>query len=199
MAPSTERPPGTDTAEVTAAVVLAAGGGTRFDGDRHKLLTEVRGRPVVAWAVEAALASGIAPVLVVAGAVELEGVVPDEAEIIPNSRWAQGQATSLQVGIAAASALGCDAVVVGLGDQPFVGPDPWRAVAHSDSPIAVASYGGRRRNPVRLHRSVWPLLPASGDEGARVVMRMRPDLVGEVPCEGNPADIDTPEDLDLWN
>jgi CTP:molybdopterin cytidylyltransferase MocA len=92
-----------------------------------------------------------------------------------------------------------DAIVVGLADQPLVTPESWKAVAHSDAAIAVATYDGQRRNPVKLSSTVWDLLPASGDQGARVVMRTRPDLVREVPCRGDPMDIDTREDLEIWS
>jgi CTP:molybdopterin cytidylyltransferase MocA len=182
--------------------VLAAGGGTRFvtgPDAVHKLLAPWRGRPLVWSAAANAAAAGLACTWVVAGAVDLHDAVPPEVEILTNPRWQEGQATSLQVAIDAARAAGLDAVVVGLGDQPAVPPAAWAAVAAADAAIAVATYDGRRRNPVRLARSVWPLLPVSGDHGARTLINQRPDLVREVPCQGDPADIDTREDLRRWN
>lgn len=184
----------------TAAVVLAAGGGTRFDGPTHKLRTVVRDKPLVTWAVSSALAAGLDATVVVTGAVDVDDLLPPGVEVVHNERWSEGQATSLQCAIAWARGRDVDAIVVGLADQPFVSPDAWRAVARvADRPIAVATYGGARRNPVRLHRDVWELLPTSGDEGARRVIAGNPDLVREVACDGDPADVDTVEDLEAWS
>ncbi len=182
------------------AVVLAAGGATRFAGPGHKLLASFRGRPLVSWAVRSAVASGL-PTLVVHGAVELSGLAEAlGARAVPNPRWAEGQATSLQVAVGAAGAGGHPAVVVGLGDQPLLSAEAWAAVAaRDDVPVAVATYGGQRRHPVRLGAEVWPLLPTQGDEGAGRLVASGTVEVAEVACPGMPVDVDTLEDLRRWS
>ena len=144
-------------------------------------------------------AANLSPYLVVTGAVDLTAVLPDAVETVANPDWASGMATSLRLAVQWARNRGLDAVVVGLGDQPGVLASAWRAIADADAvPIVVATYNGRRGHPVRLHRDVWGRLPADGDAGARAVMRESPQLVCEVACDGDPADVDTVEDLNRW-
>ncbi len=193
------------------AVILAGGVGSRWvagGGDGHKLLARCNGQTVVWWAVQRALDAGLA-VVVVTGAVQLlPDQLPHGVQLVHNPNWALGQSTSLAVGIVAARMTSRQAitngVVVGLGDQPYIPTEAWLAVARAprNLPIAVAVYEGKRGQPVRLLSEVWPLLPTDGDEGARTLIRVRHDLVIEVPCEGSPlqlTDIDTPGDIDTWN
>jgi CTP:molybdopterin cytidylyltransferase MocA len=174
-----------------AAALLAAGAGSRFVGPTHKLLAPFRGKPLHRWAYEAVAGSGL-PFVVVTG-----GVTLDVAEAVENPDWRDGIATSLRTAVAWARDAGADALVVGLADQPLIPSDAWRLVAAVDAPLVAATYGGRRRNPVRIARELWALLPTTGDQGASVLFRDR--AVTEVACPGDPADVDRLEDLDQWS
>ncbi len=185
-----------------SAILLAAGGGSRFGGG--KLLAQFGGRPLVLAALDALAAAPVDETVVVLGAnaEEMRRICePYDVRTVENPEWEQGQSTSVLAGLRALSPEALAAVVL-LGDQPFVGAEAvGRLVAafEGGARIAVATYGGRRRNPVLFSREVWPLLEEelAGDEGARSVLRRYPGLVVEVPCEGvgDPADVDTRADL----
>ncbi len=183
----------------TAAAILAAGSGTRFR-DGHKLRAELRGRAIVWWSVDAAVRAALDEMIVITGATPVADLLPDGITVVHNPDWSNGIATSLAVAVKTARANGHDAIVVGLGDQPFIATEAWQTLADpADRPIAVATYDGQRGNPVRLERQVWDLLPTTGDQGARRLMAERPELVAEIACAGNPLDIDTQEDLARWS
>ncbi len=181
----------------TAGLLLAAGGSTRFLGSGSKLLADFRGRPLVQWPMLAASHSGCDEVAVVDGALDLSPVLLPDLELLHNPGWAAGQASSLHLGIEWCRSRGHDAVVVGLGDQPLIPSTAWDVVRLAEAaPIVAAVYSGRRGHPVRLAREIWKLLPTQGDHGARLLMQRHPEMVLEVECMGDPADVDTVEDLE---
>jgi len=185
-----------------AVAVFASGRGSRLGGDASKPLLAWRGRPLLAWALDAAIGSGLAPVLVTVGyrADDVRAALPASVEILDNPEWEEGIAASLRAVLTAlAPRAEVTAVCVGLADQPRTGPEAYRrlATAHeAGAEFAVATYDGRRGNPVLLARSLWPqAMELRGDAGARQLMDTVP--VTEVPCDGTGAadDVDTLEDL----
>ena len=183
----------------TAEVILAAGGGTRWTGPGHKLLADFRGRPLVAWSIEAATTAGLDELIIVGGAADLSALLPEGATLLGNDGWESGQAGSVQVALAHAARVGHGAIVLGLADTPMVPASAWRSVADNPGDLVTATFGGERRPPVKVAQRLWPELPVSGDGGARSLLAGRPSLVVEVACEGQAIDIDTVEDLDRWS
>ena len=184
----------------TLGVLLAAGSGTRFSGSQHKLLSHIDGQTIISRSLTAMTGSGLDGFIVVSGALDISQHIGD-AEEVHNPDWKTGQRSSVIAAMEFARAHGYDAIVVGLADQPFLTSQAWINVSASTSPIAIATYNGTRGNPVRLHSSVWDTfedLDADPDAGARSLIHLHPELVREVACEGNSADIDTTEDLDTW-
>lgn len=186
-------------------VVLAAGGGSRFGGEPgDKLLSWYLGKPLVEATLSGMAGAPVDETIVVAGARagELRDLCePYGARVVDNPEWGAGMSSSVRLGLSAC-APGARAAVVALADQPLVGAEAVErlvAAFECGARAAVATYGGEQRNPALFERGLWPLLmeELSGDAGARSVLRSRPELVVEVPCEGvaDPADVDTVEDL----
>ncbi|MER7131909.1 nucleotidyltransferase family protein [Streptosporangium saharense] len=187
------------TGAESAGLLLAAGGGSRLG--EPKALVELDGERLVDRGVRLLREGGCHPVVVVLGAADAQ---VRGAVVVRNPDWRTGMGSSLRVGLAALPG-DAERVVIALADQPSVRPEAvLRLVeaARGGAAVAVATYAGRRRNPVLVAREHFAEVAALavGDVGARAFLRARPELVAEVPCDdvGDPADIDTPADLEAW-
>jgi len=196
-----------------AALVLAAGSGTRFGGGKMRALLD--GRPLVAHVLDAARAAGMERLVLVLGrdaagvltalraaegaAGDLHGVL-----VVLNAAPERGMASSLRLGLAAATAAPTPAgVVILLGDQPRVRPDVIAALldafvsAPSGTLAVVPEYAADGApNPVLLLPAAVALVAElDGDRGLGALLAARPERVVRVQVAGANPDIDTPADL----
>jgi CTP:molybdopterin cytidylyltransferase MocA len=193
------------------AVVLAAGTGSRFGGD--KLLAPLHGRPLVAHAT-AAVAEAIAAGILAGGiAVVPPGVTALTwhlamvgLRLVTNEEAAAGIASSLRAGLIALETPSlmppAGAAVVVLADQPLLRADviarlvaTWRASGRNVRPryaLAPKVPG----HPVLLDRALWPRARRlADDEGFGRLLAAEPGLLDVVDVPGANPDIDTPADL----
>ncbi|MEA2527398.1 MAG: molybdenum cofactor cytidylyltransferase [Thermomicrobiales bacterium] len=184
-----------------SGVILAAGRSSRLG--RPKQLLELDGQPLLTHVVRNAVASDLDEVLLVLGhqAAEIESAVGEWGHrIAVNLNYAEGQSTSVRVGLGAVDPL-AEAVVFLLGDQPQVGPEIIDALIvrfrQTGAPIVMPTYGGIAANPVLFARDLFPeLARVSGDEGARTVVKQHRHQVTEVSVSDGPPprDVDTEAD-----
>ena len=186
------------------AVVLAAGAGSRFGGG--KLRATLDGRPIVRHVIDAAVAAGLDPVVIVVppdGA--LEGLDLAPATQVTNPAPQEGLSSSVRIGLRALdadAAAAVDAAVILPGDQPRVRPAVIEAlvaaaVERPGTPFIVPRYrDDAAPNPILARRAIWRLADElAGDRGFGPVLAAHPELVGHVPVDGTNPDVDTVEDL----
>lgn len=190
-----------------SGVILAAGASTRMG--RPKQLLPLGDRCLLQHVVDAATGSCLDEVILVLGhhadeiANGLDCASKRSVRIVVNNDYAEGQSTSLRLGLHAAN-VRAQATAILLGDQPHVTNQLIDRVAAAfvaaDVPIVRPVYGaGDHRvpgHPVFLARRIWPEVDRlRGDLGARVLIAAHPDWLLDVPIEGDPpADVDTWED-----
>lgn len=185
--------------ERTGAIILAAGGASRFG--EPKLLLPWKGEAIIRHVVKTALGAGLDPVILVAGdqVSELGEVTGDlNVQVVHNPHWQRGQSSSLQSGLRALpESLG--GAVFFLGDMPQTPVSLVRSLveAHAASlaPIVAPMVDGQRGNPVLFDRDTFPeLMELSGDVGGRPLFARYP--VEWLPWHDSEilADVDTRDD-----
>ena len=200
---------GTRNSERSAyALILAAGSGSRFGGD--KLLAPLHGRPLVAHAA-AAVAEAVAAGTLAGGVAVIPPGTPALARalagstlrLVENPDGGLGMAGSLRRGLAALAKLTtppADGALIVLADQPRLRSEViaglvagWRRSGRSIRPRYLAS-PAEPGHPVLLDRSLWHLAERlTGDTGLRQLLASEPVTLLDVP--GANPDVDSPADL----
>ena len=185
------------------AAILAAGESSRFGGGKQLAL--LGGKPLICWALEAALASGLSGVLLVVGhhGDGVRAVLPDDSclEVLENPDPQEGMGSSLALAARRARELDAAGLVMLLGDMPFVASQSIvqvvRAAQEAEAGIAAGAVEGKTSHPVAFTRRHFDELAGlGGDKGARDIL----DRLGagvalvEVAPESR-LDVDTPGDL----
>lgn len=185
-----------------SGMILGAGASQRF-GEPKQLLP-FAGTTLLGWVVsQAQQAIGLDEIVVVLGrsADEIrERVDFGEAKVVENLVFTEGCASSYRAGIAALDSH-ADAIMIVLGDQPGITPeiidslaDEWR---HTDAPIALCSYQGRKGHPMIFARSLFDQLEVlHGDKAAWKLVDANAALVRVAQFAlPFPEDINTREDF----
>jgi molybdenum cofactor cytidylyltransferase len=185
--------------ETVAGITLAAGGSKRMG--RPKQLLPWAGTSLIRHTVSQVLKCGIDRVIVVVGAYEnrvREELTGLPVEVVSNTKWEQGQSTSVQVGLSTVP-KNSGAAIFFLVDQPNISQSLIRTMidrhANSLAPIIAPLVTGQRGNPVMFDRSTFDKFGSlQGDVGGKQLFsRYQVDWV-EWFDESVLEDIDTNDD-----
>lgn len=136
-----------------AAIVLAAGAGTRMRSRLPKLLHPVAGRPILAWVLRALAEAGIERRIVVLGAPTRAAEDLLEPTVIV--AWQERQAGTGDAARAAASAAsGADDVIIINGDMPLIRPETVRELyrAHCEREATLSLLTSQMAHPTGIGR-----------------------------------------------
>jgi molybdenum cofactor cytidylyltransferase len=159
-----------------SAVVLAAGRAQRLG--QQKLFLPLRGKPVLQWVLESALASDLDEIVCVTR--ELQSAqrqldLSDERLLwLTNCAADRGQSTSVIAGLWATNPKS-DGVMFLVGDQPLIPKDLINALikkfTSTSAWIVAPSFKNEPRNPVFFRRDLFSeLLQLTGDRGGRALI-----------------------------
>jgi molybdenum cofactor cytidylyltransferase len=185
---------------MTGTIILAAGESRRLGQPKQNLL--FHNKTLLELAVEAAVGSGCNPIIVVLGANSdlIEVTTTIDVKLVHNPDWGEGMASSIRAGIGELNNHGnVDNVLIMLCDQPFVDADLIGAMQtrqkQTGKAIVACSYGNTIGVPALLNKSLLPeLMLLKGNEGAKHILKDRPQELTIMPFEKGIVDIDTMDD-----
>lgn len=187
---------------MTGIIILAAGSSSRLGQSKQNVI--YRGQTLLQRAIETALASICAPVVVVLGA-NATSIIPTVRELpvnlVQNTDWAEGMSSSIRSGIIELKrvAPSVTSVILMLCDQPFVDTHHLNLLimAKSKSGLVACSYDNIIGAPALFDVIYFDeLIALKGHESAKKLLSKYADVVTSIPLPQGSIDIDTIEDLE---
>jgi molybdenum cofactor cytidylyltransferase len=181
-------------------VIPAAGRGSRFGGELHKLAQPFGDSTVLGSTVRNALASQLPVVVVTTAALApLTGrqLAQRDIVVVSDEQAARGMGHTLAVGIGERS--GAPGWLVLPADMPLVRPGTLLAVGRAleHHAVAYAQHKGRRGHPVGFAAELYSeLVLITGDNGMRRVLLRYPAHAEDTDDAGVLLDIDTAANLE---
>lgn len=183
-----------------AAVILAAGGSSRFG--KPKQLLQFRGKTLLRAAIDAASSANCFPIVVVIGSGDhqiVRQLVGSRAIAVQNENWRRGLGTSIRCGMERLVGTNASAVVLLVCDQPLVDATAIKNLIavreQTNQPIVAAAYGGTVGVPALFDQAYFrELLQLADEEGAKRVILANRDQVAEFSFPQGNRDIDTTDE-----
>jgi molybdenum cofactor cytidylyltransferase len=192
---------------MTGAVILAAGGSSRFG--QPKQLLPFRDETLLRTIINAACEAGCSPVVVVIGS-NAEKIHPELANAkvmeVRNANWQRGIGSSIRSGVQALTDHAPDvaAILLLVCDQPAVNArvieDLIATHETTKKEIVTSIYAETVGVPALFSRSLFEQLLSLGDEaGAKSIILQNPERVAQFAFPEGAIDIDTWEDWEKLN
>ena len=184
----------------TGCVVLAAGLGTRFGG--NKLSAEYGGKTLYRRIFDIIRPEDYGAVAVVSGTQEiLDGAAEKGFLAVCNERPEDGISRSIRLGLEAV--VPCDSAIFLVCDQPLLRAESLQAIGkaakeHPGKIIVPVRSDGKTGNPCLFPAEFFgELLRLQGDRGGKAIIRSHPEKAFYLPLPDDElADADTKEELE---
>ena len=185
----------------TGIIILAAGNSSRLG--RPKQLLIFKGKTLIEWTIEAALATNFKPVVVVLGAFadQVKEKIPLTVSHLINDNWSDGMASSIAAGLAEILKHSPDLenLIITVSDQAFINATILSALQqkhiNTKKGIIASNYAKTTGTPALFNKRYFSqLLSLTGNNGAKSMLKLHDNDVETVAFAQGNIDIDTETD-----
>lgn len=185
----------------TGIIILAAGNSSRLG--RPKQLLVFKGKTLIEWTIEAALATNFKPVVVVLGAFadQVKEKIPLTVAHLINDNWSDGMASSIAAGLAEILKHSPDLenLIITVSDQAYINATILSALQqkhmNTKKGIIASSYAKTTGTPALFNKRYFSqLLSLTGNNGAKSMLKLHDNDVETVAFAQGNIDIDTETD-----